>query len=176
MNKIITPRLLFVVAMVFVAAFSRLIAHIPNMTPVFAIALFGGTFIKRKALAFLIPLAAMIISDVFLGFYTQMYAIYISFAITVAIGFYLRRKVNAATVVGASLISSIVFFVLSNFAVWISGVGILTYPMTVHGFMFCYMQAIPFFGYELVGTLLYTTVFFGIFTYVVNKFPVLAKV
>ena len=176
MKKIITPRLLFVVAMVFVAAFSRLITHIPNMTPVFAIALFGGTYIKRKSLAFLIPLAALLISDAFIGFYTQMYAIYISFAITVAIGFYLRRKINAVSVVGASLASSIVFFILSNFAVWISGVGILTYPLNIHGFMFCYFQAIPFFGYELIGTLLYTTVIFGIFNIVVNRVRVLAKI
>ena len=176
MNKIITPRTLLVVAIVVIAAFSRIIIHIPNITPVFAIALFGGAYINKKSLAFLIPLAAMLLSDAIIGFYDQIYMIYISIAITVAIGMYLRKKMNTATIVGASLASSIVFFILSNFAVWISGVGILQYPMTIAGFINCYTQAIPFFGYEAIGTVLYTTVIFGVFNLVASKFTSLAKI
>lgn len=176
MNKIITPRLLVVVSIVFIAALSRLIIHIPNITPVFAIALFGGAYINKKSLAFIIPLAAMLLSDAIIGFYSQIYMIYISIAITVAIGIYLRRKINAVTVVGASLVSSIVFFILSNFAVWVSGVGIVQYPMTLQGFLFCYTEAIPFFRAELIGTLVYTGVIFGVFNLVANRFPVLSKI
>ncbi len=176
MNKIITPRFLFVVAMIVIAAFSRIVIHIPNITPVFALALFGGAYINKKSLAFLIPLVAMFISDAFIGFYSQIYMIYISIIASVLIGIYLRRKVSVATVFGASLASSVVFFILSNFAVWISGVGIANYPMNIQGFMLCYTEAIPFFGYEAIGTLIYTSVFFGVFNIVTSKYPTLAKI
>ena len=173
MKKILTPRLIFVISVVFVAAFSRLLPHLPNVTPVAAIALFGGTYIKRRYLAFLLPLAALFISDLFLGFYTEMYAVYISFAITVGLGMLLSKKTSATSTVAASIASSIIFFLLTNFAVWMSGT--FAYPTTIAGLGLCYEAAIPFFRNELFGTLAYNTLFFGAFYFAKNRFPILAR-
>ena len=171
--KILTPRLIFVISVVFVAAFSRLLPHLPNITPVAAIALFGGTYINRKYLALLLPLAALFISDLFLGFYPEMYAVYISFIITVGIGMLLSKKTSVLSTVAASVASSIIFFILTNFAVWMS--VRFAYPHTIAGLGLCYEAALPFFRNELFGTLAYNTVFFGAFYYAQNRFPVLAK-
>ncbi len=173
MKKIFTPRIIFVISVVFVAAFSRLLPHLPNITPVAAIALFSGTYINRKYLALLLPLAALFLSDLFLGFYGEMYAVYISFAITVGLGMLLSKKTTAISTVAASIASSVIFFVLTNFAVWMSGT--FSYPTTLAGLGLCYEMALPFFRSELFGTLAYNTLFFGAFYYAQNRFPVLAK-
>ncbi len=173
MNKVFTPRFIFVISVIFVAAISRLLPHLPNVTPIAAIALFGGTYINRKSLAFILPLIALFISDLFIGFYPEMYAIYLSFALTVGIGFILRKKTNIATTITASLASSIIFFMLSNFAVWLSPV--YAYTMDVKGLTLCYEMALPFFRNELIGTLAYNVLFFGAFYLAKQRFTVLAK-
>ncbi|NVN95484.1 MAG: hypothetical protein HXX18_09405 [Bacteroidetes bacterium] len=173
MKNLLTPRFIFVISVVFVAAFSRLLPHFPNVTPVAAIALFGGTYINRKYLAFLLPLLALFISDFFLGFYPEMYAVYISFAVTVSLGMLLSKKTSAVSTVVASITSSIIFFVLTNFAVWSS--ARFAYPTTVAGLALCYEAALPFFRSELFGTLAYNTLFFGALYLAKNKFPILAK-
>ena len=173
MNKVFTPRFIFVVSVIFVAAISRLLPHLPNVTPIAAIALFGGTYINRKSFAFLIPLIALFVSDLFIGFYPEMYAIYLSFAITVSFGFLLRKKTNLFTTFTASIASSVVFFILTNFAVWISPV--YAYSMDLKGLTLCYEMAIPFFRNELIGSLAYNFLFFGAFYLAKQRFPVLAK-
>jgi len=173
MKKILTPRLIFVISVVFVAAFSRLLPHFPNITPVAAIALFGGTYINRKYLAFLLPFTALFISDLFLGFYPEMYAVYISFFITVGLGMLLRKKTSAISTAAASIASSVIFFLLTNFAVWTS--ARFAYPTTIFGLGLCYEAALPFFRSELFGTLAYNTLFFGAFYFAKNRFSVLAR-
>lgn len=173
MKKVLTPRFIFVISVVFAAALSRLLPHFPNVTPIAAIALFGGTYINRKSLAFILPIAALFISDLFIGFYPEMYAIYLSFAITVGLGYILRKKTNLTTTTVASLASSVLFFLLTNFAVWMSA-G-FAYPMNSNGLILCYEAALPFFRNELFGTLAYNTLFFGALYLAKQRFPVLAK-
>lgn len=133
-----------------VAILSRLIPHMPNFTAVTATALFAGRFFNRKALAYALPLAVMIISDMFLGFYTISLFVYASFALVVLIG-QLSRKMNLFTV----LASSLAFFALSNFGVWI-----LAYPKTIEGFMACYTAALPFLRASILGDLFYAAVLY----------------
>jgi len=173
MKKLFTPRFIFVITIVAVAAISRLLPHFPNVTPVAAIALFGGTYINRKFLAFLIPMLVLFLSDLFIGFYTEMYAIYLSFALTVGLGFILRRNTSLKSTFTASLASSVIFFILTNFAVWLS--ANYTYPMTISGLALCYEAALPFFRNELFGTLAYNTLFFGAFYLAKQRFPVLSE-
>ena len=86
MNKsLITPRFLVIISVIAGAAFLRLIPHWPNFTPIAGIALFGGTYLVRKQLAFIIPFAAMLLSDLLLGFHQTMLAVYTSFALIVGI-------------------------------------------------------------------------------------------
>ncbi|MEG1762774.1 MAG: DUF6580 family putative transport protein, partial [Bacteroidales bacterium] len=90
------------------------------------------------------------------------------------IGMILKNRVKVSTVLGASLASSIVFFLVSNFGVWIS--GLCGYPMSFSGLVLCYEMGLPFFRNEVVGTLVYSGVMFGVFEYAKVKFPALAKI
>src|SRR5205085_7403433 len=112
------PRITVLVCMIIAAAASRLIPHPPNMASIAAVALFGGAYLPDKRLAFLVPLAALFLSDLGLGLYSHMEIIYGSFALLVCIGLLLRRKRTPLRIAGAALLSSLLFFVISNFGVW----------------------------------------------------------
>jgi hypothetical protein len=171
-TKQITPRFIFVISIILIAVVMRLIPHLPNFTPVAAIALFGGTYISRKWLAFFIPIIIMFISDSIIGLHSYIIPVYISFAITVSIGLILRKKTNIWTVAGASLASSILFFIITNFAIWYISPF---YTQNMAGLMTCYTAGIPFFNYSVLGDLFYNALFFGGFYFAQVKFPILAK-
>lgn len=172
-KTLVTPRFLLILTVIFTAAFVRLIPHWPNFTPIAAIALFGGTYIGRKHLAFIIPLAAMLLSDLFLGFHQTMLAVYLSFAFIVGIGFLLRKRIGVISVLSASLASSLLFFLITNFAAWQS--GMMPYPMNIAGLIECYAAGLPFLNNGILGDLVYNTVFFGGFYFITQKFPQLAR-
>jgi hypothetical protein len=137
---------------------SRLIPHPPNMESVSAVALFGGAYLSDKRMAFVVPLAALFLSDLVLGFYHGMAVTYASFALIVCIGLWLQSNRSAPRIAGAAVASSVLFFVTSNFGVWAFG---SLYPKTVEGFFACYVAAIPFFWNTMLGDLLYTVLLFG---------------
>lgn len=171
MNR--NSKILILAGFVLIAAFSRLIPHPPNFTAIGAMALFGGAYFSKKYLAFLIPLGAMLLTDLVIGFHTTMIAVYISFALIVMIGFSLRENRKAGNLFLASVSSSVLFFAVTNFAVW--GMGTF-YPLNFTGLAACFTAAIPFFHYNLVGDLLYTAVLFGCFEFAMFKVPALAKI
>lgn len=172
MNKYFTPRNIFIVSALFVAIAGRLIPHAPNFTPIAAMALFGGATLSNKRLAFVLPLIAMFISDLIIGFHSTMWAVYIAFAITVFIGTKINGKVNPLNVITASIASSSLFFIITNFAVWL---GSTFYPQNLSGLVECYIAAIPFFNNGLVGDLFYSGILFTVFALAVQRFPQLAK-
>jgi hypothetical protein len=171
-KKLINPRFLAVTCMVLFAAALRLVPHYPNFTPIAAMALFGGAYFSNKKFAFIVPLAAMFISDLIIGFHSTMWAVYLSFAVVVMIGFSLRKSKKISNIFLAVVSSSVLFFVVTNFAVWMMGT---MYPMTLSGLAESYVAAIPFFSYSVLGDLFYAGVFFGAFEFAKIKFPVLAK-
>jgi hypothetical protein len=169
----------FIVAAIVVAALSRLLPHPYNFTPIGAMALFGGTYIKDKRQALLLPMAAMLLSDLLLqlfvfgnGFHAGMAWVYGSFAIITTLGFYLRKRVQRQTIMVASLVGSLIFFFVTNFGVWISS-GM--YPLNSSGLVTCYIQAIPFFGGTIMGDLSYNLILFGTYALVKWRYPVLVK-
>lgn len=172
-NKFFTPRTILIFAAIFGAAIMRLLPHWPNFTPVAAMALFGGVYISRKALAFIIPLAAMFLSDLIIGFHSTMVAVYVGVIITVLIGLGLKNRVKAGNVVIASLISSVIFFLITNFGAWMS--GLMPYSKDFSGLVQAYIAGIPFFNNGLMGDLFYSTVFFGGFYLVTKRYPSLVK-
>ena len=172
-KRFINPRFLVITGMILAGAIMRLLPHYPNFTPMSAMALFGGAYFTNKKLAFIIPFAAMFLSDLFLGFHPTMLAVYLSFALIVVIGFSLRQRKKVLNVALAALSSSILFFVITNFAVWLTGE---MYPLTVTGLAECYTAAIPFFQNNVLGDLIYTGIFFSVFELARLKFPVLANV
>jgi hypothetical protein len=174
-------RFLVLVGMILGAAASRLIPHPPNFAPIGAMALFGGACFASKRMAFLVPLAAMLLSDLAIGLlsgdlsfglHRLIPVVYGSFALIVCLGFWLRRHRNALPIAGTALAGSVLFFVLTNFGVWALGSW---YPKTCDGLVACYVAAIPFFQNTLLGDAVYSTVLFGGLALAEKGFPVLRE-
>jgi len=159
------------VLLILFAAFSRLIPHPMNFAPIAAIALFSSVYLNKKS-AFIIPVAAMIISDAILGFYSGIEWVYGSFVLIALIGLWLKKRVEGAGagkktayVAGTAIVSSILFFALTNFGVWLSG---MMYEMSFKGLVQCYTMAIPFFRNTLAGDLVFTGAMFVIYETIIK--------
>lgn len=150
-------RIFMIVGLILIAAFSRILPHPPNFTPIMALALFGGAVLEDKRWAFLVPLAAMWISDLAIGAHALQPLVYVSLALAVCMGFRLRDRRFVSIATGA-FASSVLFFLVTNFGVWVSG---LLYPPTFEGLLGCYIAALPFFQNTLWGTLSYSAILFG---------------
>jgi len=156
----LNPRVTMLATMIVAAAASRLLPHPPNFTPIGAMALLGGACFADRRAAFLVPLAAMALSDVVIGWHRGWFVVYGCFALTVCIGLWLRRRRKPAAIAGATLASSLLFFMVTNFAVWALGHGRL-YPMSAEGLLACYAAALPFFRNTLLGDAVYSVALFG---------------
>jgi len=167
-----SARLLFIVSIIVFAVVARLIPHPFNFTPIGAAALFAGATLERKRFAFLIPLAAMLLSDAILGFHSGMPVIYACFAAIVCIGFALRGRTRSPLALLAGAVSgATLFFIVTNFYVWAGGA---LYPLTLTGLATCYVAAIPFYANQLAGDAVYTAVLFGGLAFSESHFPKLA--
>lgn len=166
------------------AALSRLLPHATNFTPLGAIALFGAAYFPKKKWAFIVPVLALWLSDLFLNnfVYAAFYDgftlftngflyIYGAFALIVILGIYLFDKITLPRVIGGALGGSVIFFVVSNFGVWLTSP---MYPLTLEGLILCYTAAIPFFHYTIAGNLVYCAVLFGGYEYMKYKAPELS--
>lgn len=155
-------RFILAILLVITAAVLRVFITIPNVTPIGAMALMSGALLQRRFVAYFIPLSALFISDAVLGFYNPllMAGVYGAFILTVWIGSTFAKKVVLKNVIVSSIFSSISFFIVTNFFVWLEGI---LYPRTIEGLAICYLNAIPFFRYELAGTLGFSLLFFGVY-------------
>ncbi len=169
--------------MILAAAMTRLLPHPPNFTPVGAMALFGAAYFSRKYVAILVPIAAMWISDLLLNnlVYARLYPdfysgfswfgnlyVYGSFIAIAGIGFLLLKKVNVVNLLGASLLASIIFFLISNFGSWMIDP---MYPKTATGLGAAYVNGIPYFWNTLAGDLTFTTLLFGSYYLISGYYP-----
>lgn len=146
-----------VFGIILLAAASRLLPHPPNVTPLTAIALLGGATFPA-AQAFLLPLAALALSDVFLGFHSTIPFVYAGFLATAAIGLRLKAGRGPGRIAAACLASSVLFFVVSNLGVWFAS-GL--YPRTGAGLSACFTAALPFFRNSLLGDVAFTALLFS---------------
>lgn len=166
-------RLFVLCGIILLAAMFRLIGTgLPNVSPVAAIALFGGAYLSDRKWAYIVPFAALLLSDWFLGFHNTMWAVYLSFAAIVGIGMWVGRTKAPGSVVAGSLSGSILFFVVTNFAVWL---GSGYYPQDLGGLFQSYAMGIPFFHYTLLGDLLFNGVLFGGMAWLSARYPALAE-
>ena len=140
----------------------RLIPHPPNFSPVTTIALFSGLNFTDKKIAFLVPILILFLSDLITGISLINLFVYSGFLAVVFLGTRVR-SIKFSNI----LLSSFIFFLISNFGVWVIG-----YPKNIEGLLLCYSMAIPFFGYSIAGDL-----FFGyLFKFSFNKIsPILTK-
>lgn len=159
-SKTLFLQSLAAVALIVLAAGSRLLPHPLNFTPVAAIALFGGVYLERR-LALIVPLAAMLISDAFIGFYSEMGFVYGSFLAVGLIGLWLRNHKSVLSILGGTLAGSVLFFVVTNFGVWVIPGSM--YAKNLAGLIECYTAAIPFFRSSVEGDIVFVTVLFGLY-------------
>jgi len=146
--------------MIIGAAFSRMIPHPWNFTAIGAMALFGGAYLPSKRVSLVVPLLALLLSDMILGFHSTMIFVYGAFAVAVVLGWTLREERKAVRLVTISLATSSLFFLISNFGVW------LMEPMYAHnwsGLVSCYVAGIPFFDNQVYGDLFFSGLLFGSF-------------
>ena len=164
-------RLLFALAILVVAAALRIAPHPWNLTPVGAMALFSGALVRDRRLAFAFPLLALFAGDLFVGFYKPglMLAVYSSFLLSVLIGRWLGNRRTFLGIAGATVLGSIQFFLVTNFAVWWL---LHSYPKTAAGLAACYLAGLPLFWNTLAGDTLYALLFFGTFALAERSVPI----
>jgi hypothetical protein len=161
-------RLLALIAAILAAAVLRLVPHPPNFTPIGAMALFSGAYLGRRGLAFVAPLAALLLGDLVLGFYSGMWVTYVAVALIALVGWLALSRISFVRVGVAAVASSVLFFLVSNFGVWaLSGM----YPQNLTGLAACYVAAIPFFQNTLAGDLFYSGLLFGGFALAEHLVP-----
>lgn len=177
---------LIITGFIVFAALSRLLPHAYNFTPLGAIALFGAAYFTDKKWALLVPVIALFVSDLLLN--NIMYAAYYdgftwltsgfiylygSIALIVVLGYYLLKKVTIGRVLGGAIGASAIFYIVSNFGVWIHSP---MYPLTLEGLAMCYTAAIPFFHNTLAGNVIYSAVLFGGYEWLKYQYPQLQPV
>jgi hypothetical protein len=164
-------RVFIVLCFIAFAATVRILPHPWNFAPVGAMALFGGAKFPRLWQAFLFPLIALFAGDSIIGFYRLMPIVYLSFCISVLIGILFRKHQTILGLSIATLLGSIQFFLVTNFAVW----GTMTsYPPTFSGLMACYTAGIPFFWNTVASDAFYVLILFGGFALVERYNPQLS--
>lgn len=151
-------RVITITAIIFALALFRLLPHLPNVSPVAAMALFGGAYFADKRMAFIVPFLALFVSDLVLGLHNSMIFVYAGFALTVVIGFQLQKRATFTNTTFAVVVSSVLFFLLTNFGAWLTSA---LYAKTASGLMQAYVAGIPFFQNSLLGNLVYAAVIFS---------------
>lgn len=167
-----------------VAAITRMLPHPPNFTPLMAMALFGGAYVSDKKWAYILPLLAMLVSDFglqvmywshlreFAGFHSGMIWVYGAMLGIAFLGTNLRNNVKVGSLAATGLAASAWFFIITNLGVWASGM----YGYSAAGLGACYVSALPFFHYTLLGNVVFITALFGGFELAKRQFPKLATV
>lgn len=148
----------------------RLLPHPANFTPVGATAMFGGAKLKRPW-NYLLPLVIMLTTDIFLGFHVTMPYVYLSFLLMVFLGERFLQQTNYPRIGGLAVINSLLFFLITNFGVWLRG-GL--YPPTSAGLLESYIMGLPFLGNMLIGDLIFALGFFGLYETAVRSVRVRA--
>jgi len=179
---ITNSRTIVLTAIVLLTAILRVIIandHSPltNFTPIGAIALFGGSYFTDKRKAFIVPLLALWISDLFLNyfvyyhqwkwFYDGFIVTYASYLLMVMIGLFIK-KVSIINVTLASIIAALAHWIITDFGVWLDG---RLYPQTYEGLIACYVAAIPYLNNMVIGNLLFGAMMFGAFELAQKKYP-----
>ena len=175
---------LLLAGLIVAAALTRLLPQPPNFSPVIAIALFAGAYFSGRRWAMLVPLAAMLVSDLALaathgGLYLQhltspvALSVYACILLSTLLGFGLRGKVSSGRVLGGSVAGSVLFFAVTNFMVWVTATSVPGHGHCAAGIAPCYAAAIPFFHWTLLGTLFWSALLFGGFELLRRRVPAL---
>lgn len=174
------------ILLVLMASLYRILPSRPlGFAPQIAMALFAGSIVKDKKYAFLLPLFSMLVSDFIYqilfqfkissvpGFYSGQFINYVLFAGLTVVGFAIK-KTNPIQILTGSVAGATIYFLLSNFTVWIGGglnIANMPYQKTMAGLLNCYSEAIPFYRGSLYATLIFSAILFGGY-YLINKYVI----
>ena len=160
---------IFPISLILILAFTRLIPHPPNFTPIIAVAIMSGYFFRNIYVSFLILLFSMLLSDFFIGFYQNMIFVYFSLLLIVFISSKIIKKINYKNLFIFGFFGSLIFFIISNLGVWFFG---NLYEKDLEGLIKCYFLAIPFFKNTLFSTLIfsYTAIYFHKYSTIKAKY------
>jgi len=169
----------FITVSIVLVALTRFLPHPPNFTAVGAMAIFGGAMYQSNLLRYGLPLVVLFVSDLVLNnvvyaayydgftlFTTGAAYLYAGTLAMVAIGQFIVKRIQLKSIIGASLLGSLVFFIITNIGVWASGT---LYPTTFSGLLLCYEAAIPFFLNSIAANVLFANVLFGSYFMVADK-------
>ncbi|RMF01374.1 MAG: hypothetical protein D6772_04900 [Bacteroidetes bacterium] len=173
MNKSLLTSTWLIPIMILLAAATRVLPHWPNFTAVGAMALFGAATLRQRWQAVLVPFAALYLSDLvinnvlYAGYYDHFTwqispFVYLAFGVVLEVGFWLRRRISTGRVIGASILTSILFFLTTNAGSWWIDP---MYTKDVTGLLAAYTAGIPFFCSTLAGDLFYCAVLFGAYAW-----------
>jgi len=144
---------IFPISLILILALSRLMPHPDNFTPIIALAIMSSYFFRNINFSYSVMLFSMLLADFFIGFYSYMLFVYISLFLIVLIFFKISKKMNYKNLFIFSFFGSVIFFLISNFGVWLVG---NLYERNINGLIECYFMAIPFFKNTIISTLIFS--------------------
>ena len=144
---------IFPISLILILALSRLMPHPDNFTPIIALAIMSSYFFRNVNFSYIIMLFSMLLADFFIGFYSHMLFVYLSLFLIVLIFFKISKKINYKNLFIFSFFGSVIFFLISNFGVWLVG---NLYERNINGLIECYFMAIPFFKNTIISTLIFS--------------------
>ena len=179
MSKKIQIQFTALVMIIVLAAMSRLIPHVQNFSPICALGLFGAAYFDRRWQAFLIPILATFLSDIFISrfihtnhpfLYIGIEWQYVSYFFIVLAGFFIMKKVTFRNVVLGIFSSTAIFYLITNIGCW---PGNPIYSQDFSGFITCLAAGLPFIKGTLIGNIFFTTLLFGGYSLLQSKFEIL---
>jgi len=147
-------RIVIVLSFILIGVFSRLLPHPPNFTALNALALFGGLYFQNRWLSLIVVFSTLFFSDLIIGFHSTMPFVYLSFGLVTYLSDVCPTSNSSASLLLRTLCASLLFFVISNFGVWLTD---SFYVKNLSGLAFCYLAAIPFLANQIAGDLIYVS-------------------
>tara|TARA_B100000780_G_C21063345_1_gene427510 strand:+ start:271 stop:831 length:561 start_codon:yes stop_codon:yes gene_type:complete len=179
MKNDLTTKFWIITSSIIAISLTRFLPHPPNFTALGAMALFGGAIYTDNWKRFLIPILALFLSDLVLNnvFLSQWYEgfvwvtpgagyLYGAMVATIALGQFMIKELKTTNIALAAVISSVLFFLVTNFGVWAGGA---MYPKTGAGLIMAYEAGLPFLLNTLAGNILFSAVLFGGYAFAQNR-------
>ncbi|MDB5183124.1 MAG: hypothetical protein JWO47_908 [Candidatus Saccharibacteria bacterium] len=152
-----TKYALFIIALVTAGVTARLLPHAANFVPISALVFLAAAYLPRK-LALVVPLSIMILSDLVIGLHPLIMYTWGSFVLIGIVGSFVYKKYqNRWHLAGLGPVASVIFFVVTNFGVWLQG---RMYEHSFAGLMRCFTMAMPFFRSTLLSDIAFTPLLF----------------
>jgi hypothetical protein len=157
---------IFPISLILILAFSRLIPHPPNFTPLIAAAMLSSYFFKNTYMSLFVLVISMILSDLIIGFYSSYFLVYFSLIVIIVAFSKMNKNINFKNLFLYGISSSLIFFIITNFGVWAFG---SLYEKNLTGLISCYILAIPFFTNTVLSTVFYSYTAFFLYSLNIKK-------